>query len=53
MSPMPAKQPSAPRALSILSYAILLAGIITIGLSIYMAVVSYLSLPLLGRMDPD
>ena len=45
MSLVPAKQSSAPRALSILSYAILLAGIITIGLSIYMAVVSYSSLP--------
>src|ERR1039457_1149422 len=44
-NPIATEKGFAPQAIAIISYAILLAGIITIGLSMYMAVVSYSSLP--------
>ena len=43
--PSPTKKGFAPRAVSILSYAILLGGVITIGLALYLVVISYSSLP--------
>lgn len=42
---IPAKEGLATRVLSILSYAILLGGIVTIAFSAYLVVVSYSSLP--------
>src|SRR5271167_563591 len=44
-SPILAKKGFAPQAIAILSYAILLGGILTIGFSAYLVVVSYSSLP--------
>ena len=44
-SPILARQDSAPRGASILSYAILLGGIVTIVLSAYLVSVSYSTLP--------
>jgi hypothetical protein len=44
-SPILVNKGFAPQAIAIFSYAILLAGIITIGFSAYMVVVSYSSLP--------
>ncbi len=44
-SPTLAEKGFAPQALSILSYAILLGGIITVGFSAYIVVASYSSLP--------
>jgi hypothetical protein len=44
-SPIPAKQGIDSRVLSILSYLILLGGIVTIGFAAYLVIVSYSSLP--------
>jgi len=44
-SPILVNKGFAPQAIAIFSYAILLAGIITMGFSAYMVVVSYSSLP--------
>jgi hypothetical protein len=52
-NPILTKKGFAPQAIAIFSYAILLAGIITIAFSAYLVVVTYSSLPALGRLDPD
>lgn len=44
-SPISARKGFAPPAIAIFSYAILLAGVITIGFSVYLVVVSYSGLP--------
>lgn len=44
-SPILTEQDPASHALSVLSYAILLGGIVTIGVAVYIAMVSYSSLP--------